>query len=129
MYTYKWQYQIVSTCTGIQHRVLCLQAPNVSSFATELLMSAEKYHLAGLKTICEAELTSTLTVNNAVEHLILADMHNAPQLRKSAVQFIARNLYDIQHHGSWNLLENNNHSLSLDLLKDVGTILRALQPL
>ncbi|GAB5580924.1 speckle-type POZ protein isoform X1 [Prionailurus iriomotensis] len=57
---------------------------SVVSLRSEVL----KYALERLKVMCEDALCSNLSVENAAEILILADLHSADQLKTQAVDFI-----------------------------------------
>lgn len=54
----------------------------------DLLVAANKYGLDRLKCLCEQALSSQLTVSNSAAMLILADMHNANQLKDFIIDFI-----------------------------------------
>lgn len=47
-----------------------------------------QYALERLKVMCEDALCTSLSVENAAEILILADLHSADQLKTQAVDFI-----------------------------------------
>ena len=47
----------------------------------DLLPKAEEYHLEGLKTMCEEALSKTLTVQTVIDILLLANTHNAHNLK------------------------------------------------
>ena len=63
-------------------------APNVHRMADELLAAADKYQLDRLKVMCEQALCNGLSVENACDVLIVADLHSAEQLKAHAVDFI-----------------------------------------
>lgn len=52
------------------------------------LVSLFQYALERLKVMCEDALCTSLSVENAAEILILADLHSADQLKTQAVDFI-----------------------------------------
>ena len=54
------------------------------------LPAALQYALDRLKVMCEEALCSELSVENAAETLILADMHNAQQLKDITIDYINR---------------------------------------
>lgn len=56
-----------------------------------LLAMACKYQVMGLETHCENFLCATLTVQNVVNLLCLADMYGANNLKHRSLQFIAHN--------------------------------------
>ena len=43
-----------------------------------------------LKKMCEAALCNNLSVENSTDILVLADLHNAEQLKSMAIDFINR---------------------------------------
>lgn len=56
---------------------------------TDLSVSdLSQYALERLKVMCEDALCTSLSVENAAEILILADLHSADQLKTQAVDFI-----------------------------------------
>lgn len=63
--------------------------------ADDLLAAADKYALERLKVMCEDALCSNLSVENAAEILILADLHSADQLKTQAVDFINYHASDV----------------------------------
>ena len=58
----------------------------------DLLGAASKYQLDLLKSMCEEKLCSSLDVNNSVELLVLADLHQASKLRRMALRLVAKNM-------------------------------------
>lgn len=56
--------------------------------AIELLQAANKYQLDRLKLICEEALLRTLSAESVAEILALADLYNASQLKRRAIEFI-----------------------------------------
>ena len=54
---------------------------NLNTRSPRLLEAADKYQLSELKEICEEMLCSSLTVETCLECLVLADMHNAADLK------------------------------------------------
>lgn len=62
---------------------------NPSRFQTKLpAPDLFQYALERLKVMCEDALCTSLSVENAAEILILADLHSADQLKTQAVDFI-----------------------------------------
>jgi speckle-type POZ protein len=56
--------------------------------AKALLPAAEKYLLQDLKIDCEISIAKKMTVESAIEDLILADMYNATILKEAATKFV-----------------------------------------
>jgi speckle-type POZ protein len=58
--------------------------------ALDLLQIAEKYDLPGLRKKCEYIMTQNLSVETAIDVLIVANLHNADMLKAKAIDFITR---------------------------------------
>ena len=52
--------------------------------ARDILAVANKYQIGLLKKLCEAQLVSTLDASNCVELIVLGDLHQAANLKKTA---------------------------------------------
>jgi len=61
-----------------------------------LLEAAEKYDLQDLKSACEVVLKKSITKDNAVDILQLADLFRADYLKEAAVEFIVQNRKSMQ---------------------------------
>ena len=57
--------------------------------ARDLLVAAEKYDLAGLKAICEGNLAQHVNLENAIDLILLADMHNATGLKNYILKYVS----------------------------------------
>lgn len=74
---------------------------NIAQIAHRLLPKAEEYQLEGLKVSCEEALSKTLTAQGVVDVLLLADTHNAQNLKQSCLVFIAKNVSAVKKTSSW----------------------------
>jgi len=61
---------------------------NLNTRSPRLLEAADKYQLSELKEICEEVLCLALDVDTCLECLVLADLHNAEELKEAAVKFV-----------------------------------------
>ena len=61
---------------------------NIAETATDLLPLADKYDLAGLKAMCSEALIPQIRLETAVELAMMADKHNAENLRRAAIRDI-----------------------------------------
>uniref|UniRef100_A0A8C6SWV6 Speckle type BTB/POZ protein n=1 Tax=Neogobius melanostomus TaxID=47308 RepID=A0A8C6SWV6_9GOBI len=77
------------------------KAPNLDKMADDLLAAADKYALERLKVMCEDALCTSLSVENAAEILILADLHSADQLKTQAVDFINYHAAEVMETAGW----------------------------
>eukprot|EP01012_Entosiphon_sulcatum_P006803 TRINITY_DN13296_c0_g1_i2.p4 TRINITY_DN13296_c0_g1~~TRINITY_DN13296_c0_g1_i2.p4 ORF type:complete len:118 (-),score=27.36 TRINITY_DN13296_c0_g1_i2:39-392(-) len=60
--------------------------------AQDLLVMADKYQMESLVRVCEQNLCNTLTPDNAVALLVLAETHSAQTLRDTCVAFVTENV-------------------------------------
>ena len=81
------------------------KAPNVDQMASELLFPADKYQLDHLKLMCEEVLCRDVKVENVVDVLVLADKHNANQLKTVCLKFIATHASETMQTPSWKSLK------------------------
>ena len=63
------------------------ESTDSSDVIRELLVAADKYQVKQLKTVCENNLSKTLSIVSVVETLLFADMHNAQHLKQSCIRF------------------------------------------
>ncbi|XP_065204070.1 speckle-type POZ protein-like [Planococcus citri] len=89
--------------------------PNLHEWAFELLPAADKYDLEGLKNACERLLLTKISAENACKILVLADMHNAEELKAHALRFIKENPANFETE-IWNVLTESRPGLMKDML-------------
>uniref|UniRef100_A0A914M023 BTB domain-containing protein n=1 Tax=Meloidogyne incognita TaxID=6306 RepID=A0A914M023_MELIC len=65
-------------------------APSLQQMALDLLAVADRFQLIGLKEMADQVLRNGLCVDNVCRNLVLADMHNALELKQDALRFIAQ---------------------------------------
>uniref|UniRef100_A0A8D8DND2 Speckle-type POZ protein n=2 Tax=Culex pipiens TaxID=7175 RepID=A0A8D8DND2_CULPI len=94
---------------------------NLDHMACELLAAADKYALGHLRTICEENLGSTLSVESATKTLYLADLHHADQLKQQAIRFIAGNIKVIQKE-DWKSIIATNPEVAADMFAEMARL-------
>lgn len=87
--------------------------------AQDLLIVAEKYDIPGLKKITGKVLEKKLTVDNAINILILADSHNAIDLKKSTVDFLAANIKDVMGTKAFKIALNSHLTLVINTIEKI----------
>ena len=92
-------------------------APNLDTLVKELLNVADKYELSQLLAICEYNLKSEMCVDNVIELLILADMHNSSYLKKACLSYIYHNSAAVHSSSQWKELKKNYASLLVECLE------------
>ena len=93
---------------------------DVERTAYDLLPKAEEYQLEGLKITCEEALSETLTAQTVIDVLLMADTHNAPQLKQSCLVFMAMNVTDVKKISCWSeekLNSGTNKKLWVEVLE------------
>jgi hypothetical protein len=75
--------------------------------ARDLLAAAAKYRVSDLQALCECRLSIALSMTNCIQTLIFADSVFALELRKNAMQFIARNLDQLVTQDDFTLLDES----------------------
>ena len=116
------------TSPDILDAMLCfMYTGKVEAFSSEalafrLLPTAEEYGLVGLRQICEKVLKQSLTVLNVIELLLLADTHNASELREACMSLIRRNPSDVQKSEGWLQLktDTNRKDLKVEILENIA---------
>lgn len=64
----------------------------INDVAAELLVAADKYHVIGLKALCEETMADNLTKDNAIEYLNLAVDNNAEHLKADIINWLSLRL-------------------------------------
>lgn len=85
--------------------------------AEELLIAAVKYQLDSLKTKCEDYLMNTVSSENCIDLLLLADAHHAPRLKQTAMIFIGTRVTELVYSSGWVNLKRSNPHLLIELLE------------
>lgn len=88
------------------------RSPNLERLANSLLSAADKYQLERLKLMCEEALCSNLTVENAADTLILADLHSAEHLKEMCINFINSHVSEVMETPGWTVLCSHSHLLA-----------------
>ena len=98
-------------------------APNIKTFAKELLLAADKYNIPHLQVICENELKMNLTSVNVAEILLLADklpvkIYETDSLKEVCIKFIKHNpsVYQLD---SWKKLKETSLELAVEIMEIV----------
>ncbi|XP_052034555.1 TD and POZ domain-containing protein 1-like [Apodemus sylvaticus] len=89
------------------------KAPNLKSYsmASGVLAAADRYGLEGLKAMCEDALCRILSVENAANILILADLHSTQWLKTQALDFITDFAYEVSKTSGWKSLVESHPPL------------------
>ncbi|XP_011863439.1 PREDICTED: speckle-type POZ protein-like isoform X2 [Vollenhovia emeryi] len=93
---------------------------NLEKMAGGLLAASDKYQLNTLKVLCQEALRKSLTIENAAEILILADLHSSDQLKVEAINFI--NTYtDVIDTAGFKSMEKSYLHLIRDIYRAIRT--------
>jgi len=91
------------------------EVKDLKDMADDLMQIGEKYDLQGLKAIGEGAVAQSLTVENAVEVLVLADLHNATTLKAKTISFIKQNEEDVRKTQAFQDAAKSNKSIIADI--------------
>lgn len=91
------------------------QTPNIDKFPLQLLVVADKYALERLKSMCEEFIATDLSVENAAEVLLFADMHNTSQLKPHVMAFICDHAAAVKETPGWKTMCSSRPELALHL--------------
>lgn len=83
------------------HFVYTNEAPNLDKMAKDLFVAADKYDLQQLKKMCEKALCVNLSIETAIDTLILAERYGANQLKAYTESFIHNHVNDVKETKSW----------------------------
>ncbi|XP_036337467.1 protein roadkill-like [Rhagoletis pomonella] len=97
------------------------KAPNLEQMAEVLLAAADKYALEKLKVICEEAICRKLSVDNAVETLVLADLHSAHQLKAQAIDFINTHATAVMETTRWQSMITTHSHLFAEAFRKLAT--------
>jgi hypothetical protein len=95
---------------------------DIRKVAHQLLPVSEEYGLIRLRKMCEKALIKSLTDTNAINVLILAAAHNAPDLKKASMDFIVSNTAAVKQSEGWGKLKQTqtHRDLWMDLLENIA---------
>ena len=90
----------------------------LSEGSTELLLIADQFNMKDLISFCEVELSKTVTCQNAIKILNIADkVAEAKRLKDFVIEFIAQNFLSLVGTDDWKEIIDPNP----DLLKAIKT--------
>lgn len=97
------------------------KAANLEKMADDLLAAADKYALDRLKVMCEEALCTNLSIENAADILILADLHSADQLKAQAIDFINTHATDVMETSGWKSMIMSHPHLIAEAFRALAT--------
>lgn len=93
--------------------------PPLAIYGRQVFISADKYQLDSLKVLAEDHLAGSLTVENVVSMLILADQYSSSKLKQIALTFITKNAREVMATESWEQMGVERPLLLMQLYKDL----------
>jgi len=76
----------------------------IGNLCKDLLIIADKYDLGRLRAMSEKAVCSSLTTDNVVELLILAEMHCLKNLKEKAIRFVSKHMKDVICTTTWQIM-------------------------
>ena len=80
------------------------QVDKLEEMFTVLLAAADKYDVQPLREICIQHMPKNISVDNAVNMLVLADRYNVEPIKLQAQKFITNNIISLLKTDSWSSL-------------------------
>ena len=103
------------------------KAPSLHTMAPELLTAADKYGLERLKLMCEAALCHSLSVDNAAEFLVFADLHGAQHLKSQALRLITSHASQVRETSGWKAMVASHPHLLAEAYRSLVSLHDAFQ--
>lgn len=98
-----------------------LPCPSTSTSMAEcLLAAADRFMLDRLKSLCEAKIFQSISIDNVCTILSLAQCYLASQLKFECLKFAASNLEEVVQSEGFKYLKENRPSLQSELLETVA---------
>ncbi|XP_026676638.1 speckle-type POZ protein A isoform X1 [Diaphorina citri] len=97
------------------------RSTSLDKMADDLLAAADKYALERLKVMCEEALCTNLSIENAAEILILADLHSADQLKTQAIEFINTHATEVMDTVGWKQMILSHPHLIAEAFRALAT--------
>jgi hypothetical protein len=82
--------------------------------AIEIFKAADKYELEFLKQKAELIMINSLSILNCTMLFIVADLHNAIELKKRILNFIMRNIVEVTDTEDWRILVEQHPVLATE---------------
>lgn len=70
--------------------VYCGRVEKIDNIAQGLLYAASKYDIPDLKPLCSSSLALHLSIENVLETIVLADLHQETRLKMFCIEFILK---------------------------------------
>lgn len=91
---------------------------DLNKMAIDLYAASDQYDLKYLQNMCEVEMSKNITVENAVEILLTADLYNSKCLKDIAIKYINTNAARVVKTEAWqNMAISHGHLLTELYLK------------
>merc|ERR550519_1487470 len=88
--------------------------------AMDLLVAADRYDLRGLGYVCFEALMASLSVENALDLLVLADMHHCEDLKIAAKKLIIEKSGEVVEQEGWFEKMTKFQDLLKEVVKAIG---------
>ena len=84
----------------------------------ELIIAADKYEIDELKEMCESVLSANLSVEQIIDAMLFAEMHNCDDLLARAKRLFKANIKALKENQTdWCKLKESGKDLLLELLE------------
>lgn len=91
-----------------------------ANIVLQMLAVAELYQIEKLKKMCQIQLSNNLTVNNVLNVLDEANLHNAQELREDAIKYMVNHRKEIVKLEDFEILYKAKADLLFDFVIRIG---------
>lgn len=92
---------------------------DVDAMAPDLLKVADKYDLEKLKALCERSLCVRISEQTVIGTLATADLFRGQQLKRAAIDFIAKNSATVMQTEEWKNLAMLNFNVANEAVREI----------
>lgn len=89
------------------------------SNAMKIISAADKYAIEDLKLVCENVMCETVTMHNAIEMFVVANLHNANYLKKECLNVIDKSMEQIVKTSGFQNMVSNRDPNFLEIFREL----------
>lgn len=93
--------------------------PKPSKYTDQLLIAAATYGVDDLKDLCEQQLIAAITIEAAINMMILAHRYNAPSLFENTINFVHQNIALLKQRDEWKSLFFSYPELAMEMVNNL----------
>ena len=98
---------------------------DIDLLALQLIPAAEEYGLISLRQQCEKVLSQSLTSDNVIEKIIIAQSNKSEYLKEVCMSYIVKNSFDVRKSKGWEKLKSSaeHSSLMVEIFEAIADLI------